>query len=87
MPPVIKPESFSADSAQWDRAVAKHKLKADTVRMERTSNGSWYYVIQMEIETKLKDGRKVNAWQELRIRAVQSGRVPHPNPFGKGRKK
>ena len=81
---MVKPEAYTTKTREWNRAIAMSEFKADILSMERAANGSWYVTIAADVAVTMRDGRKVRTTQELRIKAIQSGRVPHPNSFGRG---
>ena len=69
----VEPEKYGLNETQ-------HIMrKASILEVSRSKNGDWRVKVNVEIETRLPDGRLVFAMQDVSIPA-KAEKKPHPNP-------
>lgn len=56
------------------------------VNVQRTTSGQWNVIVELDMTIDLGDGRKVICKKQVKVRAQQEGKKPHPNPFGRKKK-
>lgn len=59
--------------------IAVLKRKAVVVAVRRGKNGNWRLTVDVEIETRLPDGRIVTGWEEVKIKG-RGEHKPRPDP-------
>ena len=77
---MVDKEVLDLSTCTWERTTC------EPVELRRNPSGDWTTVIEVNLKVCLPDGRTVSFAGELPIKGRQSGRRPHPNPFGRGKK-
>lgn len=75
---MVNTESYD----KHDKRIVRTTAVTRPQSIERMSNGSWFINVEVDLCFELTDGRRVRATRGLRLRAIQDGTRPHPDPFG-----
>lgn len=69
----VEPESYGLNET------AVFKRKACVIGVKRARNGRWTVIVDVEVETRLPDGRLVTAREEVKLRGRAEPK-PRPDP-------
>ena len=85
---MVKTEKFAFKKGQpTSSRLVCFQPNVTIVSLERVSNGSWFVVADLTMEFRPCDGRVLRFSKQVRLRGEQSGKRPHPDPFGWKQKK
>jgi len=72
---MIKIESYGPRKLM---GMPRHAVSSKAVSLVRQKNGMWTYQVEVDIRTKLPDGREVNVKKTVKVATRQEGRKPFP---------